>query len=77
MTEKQFICDQPCPLCGSEVQVFGSDCYPESGIAAECMNLDCDYELKITCSVRTNFLRNTVKEAHNIMCKLIKQGKQF
>lgn len=69
----QFDCDYPCPKCGSKVELFGSDCYPEEGISAECMNLDCDYELSISCSIRTNFLRDTVREAHSIMWKFLKQ----
>lgn len=62
-----------CPLCGSKVELFGTDCYPNEGIGAECMNLKCDYELEISCSVRTNFLRDTVREAHSIL--FLKENK--
>ena len=69
----QFDCDYPCPKCGAKVELFGTDCYPDEGIVAECTNLSCDYELVISCSIRTNLLRDTVREAHSIMCRLLKQ----
>ena len=64
--------DYPCPKCGSKVELLGSDCYPEAGISVECTNVKCDYELKISCSIRTNFLRDTVREAHSAMWNLLK-----
>jgi hypothetical protein len=63
----QFDCDFPCPICGSKVTLFGTDCYPEEGISAECSNLECDYELKISCSKRIDCLREAVKNAHSFI----------
>lgn len=72
----KYICDKPCPICNSEVQLFGSDCYPVDGIIAECQNDDCQYELSVTCSIRTNNLLQTTKKAHDFMYSTIK-GKPW
>jgi hypothetical protein len=68
----QFDCDYPCPKCGSKVELFGTDCYPEEGIGAECINMNCDYELTISCTVRIDCLRDTVRNAHSFVYKRLK-----
>lgn len=71
MTSKIYICDEPCPFCGSEVQVYGSDCYPEDGITFECINEKCNYIGDLSCNKRVNCLLNAAKIAHNFISKNI------
>ena len=60
-------CSEPCPLCGGDVYVFGTDCYPSDGISFECMNDKCQYEGNITCTVRVDCLRDAAKLAHDFI----------
>jgi hypothetical protein len=48
----------------------------EEGIGAECMNMKCEYELAITCTMRTDQLRETVRAAHSFMYNLLKNVKE-
>jgi len=53
-----------CLKCNSGVKIYGSECYPEEGISVECDNLDCDYEIVIQTSLRTNKLKEMVRLVH-------------
>jgi hypothetical protein len=64
-----YYCSESCPLCESAVEVFGTDCYPEEGIVAECTNEDCSYNLTLSSSVRVNCLMEAIKVAHNFMVR--------
>ena len=35
-----------CIFCQSDVDIFGSECYPENGMTIECQN--CDFNKEIT-----------------------------
>jgi len=56
-----------CPKCQSEVEMYGSECYPESGIMIECSNLDCDYHMNLQNTIRSNSLREALSKAHNYL----------
>lgn len=64
-----YKCNEPCPLCGGIVEVYGSDCYPEDGITFECMEETCQYEGFISCNIRTNCLVEAAKNAHDFIYK--------
>jgi hypothetical protein len=70
MTSHYYVCDKPCPQCGGVVELFGSACYPEDGISAECLNEECDYELRLYC--RADNLIDVVKRAHGFVYNAIK-----
>ena len=72
----KFICDEYCPVCGAEVQLFGSECYNEDGISAECDNDDCSYrvEIRVECGVAFSGLREIVECLHNDICQRVSEG---
>jgi hypothetical protein len=50
-----------CPNCHSvQIEICGSDCFPQDGFTMECY--DCDFELSICNSERTDNLRNQIIE---------------
>ena len=67
--DPKFICMKPCPLCGEEVQIFGSECYQSEGMTFECMNDDCGYEgtVSLSCKARANSLRAIAKLTHALV----------
>lgn len=69
----EYKCKEKCPICGSDVEVFGSECYPVDGITAECTSDSCCYSLDVNCTVRSNGLINITKVAHGLLCAAIRE----
>ena len=68
----RYKCKDNCPICGSPVEVFGSDCYPIDGINIECTAVPCEYMLMVSSTISSNVLLDTAKEAHAAFCKNFK-----
>lgn len=58
-----------CPKCkGDKLSVFGSSCYPESGVTIECPNCDYEMELKVNYVIPEGVnLRQVAMMAHREM----------
>lgn len=63
--KSNYICDEPCPKCGGQVQLYGSECYPEDGITFECEI--CNYEGNVSVNDRCDCLMEIAKQSHKII----------
>lgn len=61
----KYICDEPCPICGNQVQLYGTECYPAGGIAFECDV--CDYHGNISVNKGCDCLMKVAEQAHRII----------
>jgi len=75
----KFICEENCPMCGAEVQMFGSECYNEEGIEIECMNDDCDYRviIRVECNIAFSGMRDVVEILHSEICQRIMESGEI
>jgi len=60
-----------CPVCKSELNIFGSECYPEDGFVVECPK--CIYELRLSVNLRISGLKSIVMKVQEIVNEIVQE----
>lgn len=71
----------PCPKCGSNVEITGSECYPDSGLLIECTHDNCDMMFLLSVNLRStilkdNILKDVLVSAWNHFCTCYHEGRK-